>query len=144
MILFVCRKSIPNWYRNDARKSEFLCYEGRRASKHPEIHWSGGWQCPWVLLLPSCTGWISLMGYLYDDDFIFLTVGRFMVLEYCENGPLKEYLKSKRHKVNDEMHEKLYRFACGICKGMNYLASHGVLPPFISTLYCKTPSTLIK
>ncbi|XP_056008078.1 uncharacterized protein LOC125667473 isoform X3 [Ostrea edulis] len=58
-----------------------------------------------------------------DDNVL----GRFMVLEYCENGPLKEYLKSKRHKVNDEMHEKLYRFACGICKGMNYLASHGVV-----------------
>jgi hypothetical protein len=50
-----------------------------------------------------------------------------MVLEYCENGPLKEYLRSKRQKVNEEMHEKLYRFACGICKGMNFLASHGVL-----------------
>ena len=58
-----------------------------------------------------------------------LPVGRFMVLEYCENGQLKEYLKSNKHRVNDEMHEKLYRFACGICKGMNYLASQGVRFP---------------
>ncbi|XP_052682288.1 uncharacterized protein LOC128162907 [Crassostrea angulata] len=58
-----------------------------------------------------------------DDDVL----GRFMVLEYCENGQLKEYLKANKHRVNDEMHEKLYRFACGICKGMNYLASQGVV-----------------
>lgn len=58
-----------------------------------------------------------------DDNVL----GRFMVLEYCENGQLKEYLKSNKHKVNDEMHEKLYRFACGVCKGMNYLASQGVV-----------------
>lgn len=58
------------------------------------------------------------------DDAV---LGRFMVLEYCENGQLKEYLKSNKHKVNDEMHEKLYRFACGVCKGMNYLASQGVV-----------------
>ncbi|XP_022305312.1 uncharacterized protein LOC111112206 isoform X3 [Crassostrea virginica] len=58
------------------------------------------------------------------DDSV---LGRFMVLEYCENGQLKEYLKSNKHRVNDEMHEKLYRFACGICKGMNYLASQGVV-----------------
>lgn len=63
--------------------------------------------------------------------FINFLVGRFMVLEYCENGQLKEYLKANKHRVNDEMHEKLYRFACGICKGMNYLASQGVISPFI-------------
>lgn len=63
--------------------------------------------------------------------FIHFLVGRFMVLEYCENGQLKEYLKANKHRVNDEMHEKLYRFACGICKGMNYLASQGVISPLI-------------
>jgi len=49
-----------------------------------------------------------------------------MLLEYCENGSLKDYLKIHKDQVNEDLEERLYRFSFGICMGMNYLTTKGV------------------
>ncbi|CAG2213733.1 unnamed protein product [Mytilus edulis] len=53
--------------------------------------------------------------------------GPFMVLEYCEIGSLKDYLRDNKSKVNDDMTERLYRISYGTCMGMDYLASNGIV-----------------
>lgn len=49
-----------------------------------------------------------------------------MVLEYCDNGTLKQYLDSVRECFTAEISDKLARLAYGICLGMDYLASKEV------------------
>lgn len=66
---------------------------------------------------------------LYDVStlcFIFVSVGPFIIYEYCEHGPLKDYLQSHRSNVTLEVQESLFRFGLAIAKGMEYLASKTV------------------
>ena len=50
-----------------------------------------------------------------------------MVLEYCTNGTLKQYLQSVRNSFDTEIADRLTRIAYGICLGMDYLASREVI-----------------
>lgn len=57
-------------------------------------------------------------------DFVFFTlVGPMMILEYCETGTLKDYLRARKERVDENVMEKLFRFSFDICKGMEHLAS---------------------
>ena len=67
-----------------------------------------------------------------------MIVGAFMVLEYCENGTLNSYLSKHKDKVNDDMHERLFKFSLEICKGMNFLASRGVRSCFVCVALART------
>jgi hypothetical protein len=50
-----------------------------------------------------------------------------MVLEYCKNGTLKQYLQTVRECFDTEIADRLARIAYGICLGMDYLASRDVI-----------------
>ncbi|CAG2221016.1 Vascular endothelial growth factor receptor 1 [Mytilus edulis] len=53
--------------------------------------------------------------------------GPMMILEYCPNGVLKEFLENARSNISVELVERLFRMAFGICNGMDYLASNKVV-----------------
>ena len=53
-------------------------------------------------------------------------VGPIMIYEYCEKGPLKDYLQWQSSNVTLEVQDKLFRFGLDIAKGMEYLASKKV------------------
>ncbi|XP_071158565.1 uncharacterized protein [Mytilus edulis] len=65
---------------------------------------------------------LDFKGFVEDE-----VRGPFMVLEFCENGSLKDYLRDNKSKVNDDMTERLYRISYGTCMGMDYLASNGIV-----------------
>ena len=50
-----------------------------------------------------------------------------IVLEYCKNGTLKQYLQTVRECFDTEIADRLARIAYGICLGMDYLASRDVI-----------------
>ena len=56
----------------------------------------------------------------------FLSVGPVMLLEYCEGGPMKDWLVDNKTRVNDDVIERLFRFAYDIARGMQFLASKEV------------------
>ena len=66
--------------------------------------------------------------------FVIYLVGPFIIYEYCEHGPLKDYLLSQKSNVTLEVQESLFRFGLDIAKGMEYLASKGVSLQFIVDL----------
>lgn len=49
-----------------------------------------------------------------------------MLLEYCENGTLKEWLTDHQTSVSDDVIENLFRMSYDITRGMVYLASREV------------------
>ncbi|CAG2221010.1 CSK [Mytilus edulis] len=53
--------------------------------------------------------------------------GPIMVLEYCSQGVLKDFLESVRSNVTVELEERLFRITLGICEGMDYLSSQQVV-----------------
>jgi hypothetical protein len=59
---------------------------------------------------------------------LFLTlVGPYMILEYCEEGNLRDWLLRNNDRVGDEIVEKLYQIILGVSNGMKYLSSKKVL-----------------
>ncbi|KAL3832350.1 hypothetical protein ACJMK2_024002 [Sinanodonta woodiana] len=66
---------------------------------------------------------LKFIGAVIDDD----AIGPFIILEYCENGPLKNYLETQRNNITVELQEKMFRFGLDICKGMEYLASKNII-----------------
>ena len=50
-----------------------------------------------------------------------------MLLEYCEQGVLKDFLEKSRSQATVDLDERLCRIIFGICHGMDYLASRQVL-----------------
>ncbi|XP_033761790.1 uncharacterized protein LOC117343520 [Pecten maximus] len=56
-----------------------------------------------------------------------IALGPFMVLEYCENGTMKDYLTSHKDRVDEQMHERLFKFTFDISKGMEYLANKKIV-----------------
>ena len=50
-----------------------------------------------------------------------------MILEYCEEGNLRDWLLNKKDKVGDEIVERLYQMVFGVATGMEYLSSKKVL-----------------
>lgn len=61
-----------------------------------------------------------------------------MLLEYCELGPMRDWLVEHRNKVNDELITEFCKLVQGIAKGMECLAIKGVrkLPPLNFTATC--------
>ena len=53
-------------------------------------------------------------------------VGPMIIYEYCEQGPLKDYLQGHASNATLEVQEQLFRFGLDIAKGMEYLASKKV------------------
>lgn len=49
-----------------------------------------------------------------------------MLLEYCENGTMKDWLIDRQSAVSDDVIENLFRFSYDITRGMAYLASKEV------------------
>ena len=59
---------------------------------------------------------------------LFLTlVGPYMILEYCEEGNLRDWLLRNNDRVGDEIVERLYQIILGVSNGMKYLSSKKVL-----------------
>ncbi|VDI26755.1 Hypothetical predicted protein [Mytilus galloprovincialis] len=65
---------------------------------------------------------LDFIGSVEDD-----IRGPMMILEYCPNGVLKEFLENARSNISVELVERLFRMAFGICNGMDYLASNKVV-----------------
>lgn len=57
---------------------------------------------------------------------IAVSVGPFILLEYCVHGQLNEYLEEIRERLNVATMECLFRFGVGVARGMEYLASKDV------------------
>jgi hypothetical protein len=51
-----------------------------------------------------------------------------IVLEYCKNGTLKQYLQTVRECFDTEIADRLARIAYGICLGMDYQRIYGEEP----------------
>ena len=49
-----------------------------------------------------------------------------MIYQYCELGPLKDYLQGQAANITLELQEQLFRFGLDIAKGMEFLASKKV------------------
>ena len=49
-----------------------------------------------------------------------------MIYEYCDHGPLKDYLQGQASNVTIEVQEQVFRFGLDIAKGMEFLASKKV------------------
>lgn len=56
----------------------------------------------------------------------WISVGPFIIYEYCEKGTLKDYLVNNKTNLTIELQENLFRFGLDIAKGMEYLAGKGV------------------
>ncbi|VDI36677.1 c-src tyrosine kinase [Mytilus galloprovincialis] len=65
---------------------------------------------------------LDFLGSVNDD-----IRGPIMVLEYCSQGVLKDFLESVRSNVTVELEERLFRITLGICEGMDYLSSQQVV-----------------
>ncbi|VDI68006.1 Hypothetical predicted protein [Mytilus galloprovincialis] len=65
---------------------------------------------------------LDFIGSVEDD-----IRGPMMILEYCPNGVLNEFLENSRSNISVELVERLFRMAFGICNGMDYLASNKVV-----------------
>ncbi|XP_076092874.1 fibroblast growth factor receptor 3-like isoform X2 [Mytilus galloprovincialis] len=65
---------------------------------------------------------LDFIGSVNDD-----IRGPIMVLEYCSQGVLKDFLESVRSSVTVELEERLFRITLGICEGMDYLSSQQVV-----------------
>ncbi|XP_060598180.1 uncharacterized protein LOC132751968 isoform X3 [Ruditapes philippinarum] len=66
---------------------------------------------------------LKFLGAVVGDE----QMGPFIVYEYCENGTLKDYLVQNKNNVTIELQEHLYRFGLDVAKGMEYLASKGIV-----------------
>ncbi|XP_062567450.1 uncharacterized protein LOC134229699 [Saccostrea cucullata] len=55
------------------------------------------------------------------------SIGPFMLLEYCENGTLKDWLVDRQSSVSDDVIENLFRFSYDISRGMMFLASKEII-----------------
>ncbi|XP_060598183.1 uncharacterized protein LOC132751969 isoform X2 [Ruditapes philippinarum] len=66
---------------------------------------------------------LKFLGAVVGDD----RMGPFIVYEYCENGTLKDYLAENKNKITMELQEHLFRFGLDVAKGMEYLASKGIV-----------------
>jgi len=58
---------------------------------------------------------------------VVLAVGPMIIYALCEKGTLKEFLVSNKGNVTIDLQDTLYRFGLDIVKGMEYLASKGVI-----------------
>nr|XP_034310480.1 uncharacterized protein LOC105330263 [Crassostrea gigas] len=61
------------------------------------------------------------------------SMGPIMLLEYCENGTLKDWLTDHQRAVSDDVIENLYRFSYDITRGMVYLASKDIIHMRLAT-----------
>ena len=56
----------------------------------------------------------------------FLVVGPYMVLDYCINGQLRDWLLQQKNAVTEDTVEWLHRITYGVSKGMYYLETKKV------------------
>lgn len=54
-----------------------------------------------------------------------------MVLEYCDHGPLRTWLKTLNGQATDSSIDALFRIVYGVTKGMEYLHSKKVISYFL-------------
>ncbi|WAR10291.1 FGFR2-like protein [Mya arenaria] len=66
---------------------------------------------------------IKFIGAVVDDT----SIGPFMLLEYCTNGQLSDYLQTMKSNITLETQEILYRFGLGVARGMEYLAGKEIV-----------------
>lgn len=57
-------------------------------------------------------------------------MGPFIIYEYCEHGPLRDFLADRKNNLTLDLEENLFRFGLDIAKGMEYLAGKGVINTF--------------
>ena len=55
-----------------------------------------------------------------------MVVGPYMVLEYCVNGQLRDWLLQQKNAVTEDTVELLHRITYGVSKGMYYLETKKV------------------
>ncbi|KAJ8306434.1 hypothetical protein KUTeg_016979 [Tegillarca granosa] len=61
---------------------------------------------------------LGFIGAVVDYE----SLGPYMILEYCEEGTLKEWLDKKKNNATDDVFENLFRIVFEIAKGMEHLA----------------------
>lgn len=66
---------------------------------------------------------IGFIGAVADND----AFGPYMVLEYCQNGQLRDWLLQQKNTSTEETVELLYRISYGISKGMYFLETKKLL-----------------
>lgn len=64
--------------------------------------------------------------FWHITSFSSSLVGPMIIYEYCEHGPLRDYLQGQNTNITLEVQEQLFRFGLDIAKGMEYLASKKV------------------
>eukprot|EP00105_Crassostrea_gigas_P015186 XP_011432106.1 PREDICTED: uncharacterized protein LOC105331553 [Crassostrea gigas] len=69
--------------------------------------------------------------------------GPYMLLEYCELGPMRDWLIEHRNKVNDELITEFCKLVQGIAKGMECLAIKGIVHKRLATRNVLLTSRLV-
>ncbi|XP_067649272.1 uncharacterized protein [Haliotis asinina] len=80
---------------------------------------------------------LKFIGAVVDND----ALGPVMVLELCEKGQLDKWLLCHQNKINDEIMERIQRFALGVSRGMDYLASKGIVHRKLGARNCLLSSS---
>ncbi|XP_071137082.1 uncharacterized protein [Mytilus edulis] len=82
---------------------------------------------------------LGFIGAVTDNTHL----GPYMVLEYCEEGNLRDWLLKKKDKIGDEMIEQLFQIVFGVATGMEYLASKKIVHRRLAARNILLPFTLI-
>ncbi|XP_052105481.1 uncharacterized protein LOC127738317 [Mytilus californianus] len=82
---------------------------------------------------------LGFIGAVTDNTHL----GPYMVLEYCEEGNLRDWLLKKKDKIGDEMIEQLFQIVFGVATGMEYLASKQIVHRRLAARNILLPFTLI-
>lgn len=59
-------------------------------------------------------------------DFCFISVGPFLIYEYCSNGQMRDHLEKMKTNATVETQKQQIRLGIGVARGMDYLAQKGV------------------
>ena len=74
------------------------------------------------------------MNALIHKSKFDLTVGPFILFEYCSKGQLNDHVSTLRSKVTVQVHEQLLRFCLQVARGMGFLAAKKVYHCIVQTI----------
>ncbi|XP_071102509.1 uncharacterized protein [Haliotis cracherodii] len=75
---------------------------------------------------------LGFLGAVMEND----ALGPVMVLEYCETGQLDKWLTKQRSNINEDTLDRIQNFALEIARGMEYLASKGIVHRKLAARNC--------
>ncbi|XP_071102512.1 uncharacterized protein [Haliotis cracherodii] len=75
---------------------------------------------------------LGFLGAVMEND----ALGPVMVLEYCETGQLDKWLTKQRSNTNEDILDRIQNFTLEIARGMEYLASKGIVHRKLAARNC--------